>query len=233
MPKRELVCKNCQTEFSRRYAKNRRGGEGTYCSYRCRGIDRTDNIVGPTQEKARARRSLCKVPVASAAVNYIALSESAYTTIDQEDFNWSSQSTWWLGPTGYATRSVWSSEYGKIGQRINLHREVLERSIGRQLSASEMVDHINRDRLDNRRCNLRVATKAQNCINRPSNVGSSSIYKGVSWSESRKKWVAATKVDKQPIYIGRFVDEEYAAYMYDMYVKGLFGEFAYLNFDYQ
>ena len=51
-----------------------------------------------------------------------------------------------------------------------------------------VVDHINRDGLDNRRCNLRLATKAQNGANRKLNSNSTSGAKGVVWATNKGKW---------------------------------------------
>lgn len=69
-----------------------------------------------------------------------------------------------------------------------------------------VVDHINHDGLDNRRCNLRVITFAQNLQNRrgaqPNNR--SSGVRGVTWHKQRKKWQAQARLNNKEIYLGMY-----------------------------
>lgn len=92
-------------------------------------------------------------------------------------------------------------------KRVFLHREILGVAPGDNIE----VDHINRDKLDNRRSNLRKATPAQNCQNTPSRRGSSSIYRGVSWHKKSKKWTAQISVNHQRTHLGMFESEVEAA----------------------
>lgn len=74
------------------------------------------------------------------------------------------------------------------------HRIVLERKLGRKIAKGELTDHINRDKSDNRRCNLRVADKSLNSVNRGIRPDNTTGYVGVykyypkQWQE--KKWRA-------------------------------------------
>ena len=72
------------------------------------------------------------------------------------------------------------------------------------------VDHINRDKLDNRRENLRVGTQALNCQNLPSQRGTSR-YRGVSWDKAKGKWAACVMLDRRTRHLGRFDSEVEAA----------------------
>ena len=91
-------------------------------------------------------------------------------------------------------------------------------------------DHINHDGLDNRRANLRVATRQQNSFNRRANNGSLSRYKGV-WRDKRwTKWTAQAKIAGKKYFLGRFDREEDAARAYDQFARKIYGEHAYLNF---
>ena len=95
--------------------------------------------------------------------------------------------------------------------------------------AGKKQDHVNRNGLDNRRSNLRPATKSQNMANAISR-GGSSRFKGVLWDKARGKWKAQGKVNYKGICIGRFDLEEDAARAYDAWAIKAFGEFARLNF---
>ncbi len=87
---------------------------------------------------------------------------------------------------------------------IYLHRQIAGAPRGLD------VDHINRDRLDNRRSNLRVCTRGQNLQNVASR-GGSSLHRGVSWSKVAGKWRADVKLEGKQHYLGLFECEEDAA----------------------
>ena len=92
----------------------------------------------------------------------------------------------------------------------------------------EDVDHVNRDRSDNRIDNLRLANRRDN-IRNLKREGGSSCYKGVSWDNTRNKWVACIKYEGKNHNLGRYTSEEEAALAYNKVAKEKFGEFAYLN----
>lgn len=105
------------------------------------------------------------------------------------------------------------------------HREILSPPPG------FWVDHINGDTLNNRRCNLRIATPSNNNMNRrPSGGDRPTIYKGVTFNKRRSVWVARITKDRICKYIGRYASDEDAARAYDVAALALFGEFARLNF---
>ena len=93
-----------------------------------------------------------------------------------------------------------------------------------------MVDHINpSDTLDNRRSNLRLATRQQNAWNSRSQSGGSK-YKGVHWCKRENKWVARIMINGKKKLVGYFYSETEAAHAYDAAALEHFGEFALLNF---
>jgi hypothetical protein len=95
--------------------------------------------------------------------------------------------------------------------------------------SNSYVDHINGDKLDNRRSNLRPVTNSQNMMNRGKTCANTSGYKGVF--KNRSLWMARIKVDGEPIYLGSFVTKEEAAFKYDIAAKKYHKEFANLNFN--
>jgi len=91
------------------------------------------------------------------------------------------------------------------------------------------VDHKNRNKLDNRKQNLRPCTVFQNKMNTKMGKQFSSKYKGVSWNKPMRKWQARIRDHYKRKSLGYFVDEIEAARAYNKAAKELYGEFAYLN----
>jgi hypothetical protein len=93
-----------------------------------------------------------------------------------------------------------------------------------------IVDHIDRNRLNNQKSNLRMATQTQNSANRGKQAGvSSSTFKGVSFDKNRKQYRAYCRVDGKMIHLGYHKDEKKAAEKYNKAALEHFGEFAVLN----
>lgn len=98
-----------------------------------------------------------------------------------------------------------------------------------------VVDHINQNKLDNRRCNLRYVNKSQNAMNSGKSKSRkgralSSKYRGVYCDKRYGSFDAYCTKDGKRFYAGRFSDEIGAAKARDKLAKKLHGEFAYLNF---
>lgn len=114
------------------------------------------------------------------------------------------------------------------GKRFALHRVLLGLT-----NRHELVDHADMDKLNNRRSNLRVATKAQNAANirkLKRNRGTSSEFKGVSYCKRRQKWKAYLRANRHDVWLGYHVTELDAARAYDRSAVEHFGAFARLNF---
>ena len=143
--------------------------------------------------------------------------------IDDEDYPIVSRFAWYIDSTGYA-KTCLRDDKKKV--EIRLHKLIM----GTNVSCKLQIDHINRNRLDNRKENLRYCTIAENRRNRSKSNGISK-YKGVSWDKERAKWYASIKYNYKNIYLGRHDNEITAAQAYDKKAKELFGEFAAPNFN--
>lgn len=153
----------------------------------------------------------------------------AWAIVDREDADLA-ELRWHLGDQGYARRTIARADRPGGCSAEKLHRIVLARAIDRPLNCREQCDHKNRDPLDNRRANLRIATQSQNQANRSAHNDSLSSYIGVSLDLRTGKWLAKTCKDKRQIHIGRFADESEAARAYDRAARECHGEYARLNF---
>jgi deoxycytidylate deaminase/frataxin-like iron-binding protein CyaY len=94
-----------------------------------------------------------------------------------------------------------------------------------------IVDHINGNLLDNRKCNLRCITESQNTMNKTYLVNSSSKYIGVHYDKSKHKWISQIQVDGIKKYLGSFDNEIDAALIRDIVTKKYYKEYGKLNFD--
>lgn len=128
-----------------------------------------------------------------------------HATIDAADAAWASQWRWHLTPNGYAARN--GDPESATGRAIYLHRELLGLTYGDGLEG----DHIDRDTLNDRRGNLRVATHAQNVQNVTVRRKATSAYRGVSWNSERGRWAASVTVRSKMHQLGYFDDEVEAA----------------------
>jgi hypothetical protein len=153
----------------------------------------------------------------------IKLSKGFFAIVDDRDFERLSQYGWWFGPGGYATRQTYQGRKDKksLWKNVFMHHEILKAPKGM------FIDHINRNRLDNRIINLRIASYSQNGANKI--VKNPTGYRGVQYLSKPNVWVAKITVNNKQYYLGRFKDPILAAKAYDMKAKELFGEFAVLN----
>lgn len=150
----------------------------------------------------------------------------AYTLIDEQDASLA-YTAWHLKPEGYAAGRLRPTHLhqGPMSRKIRLlHREILQAPYGME------VDHINRNRLDNRRCNLRFATSGEQARNVSLNTRNTTGYKGVSFLPGARRWSASVKFDGATYPLGLFKSPEAAAFAYDFAARALHGQFAAINF---
>lgn len=151
----------------------------------------------------------------------IPLTQGKHAIVDAEDYEWLSLYKWQYH-SGYATRSVYVP--GKNPKTIRMHRVITEAKKGLQ------VDHINSNRLDNRRSNLRVCTHAENMHNRGTMPNNKSGFIGVSWVKRERRWWAYISVNGKNKSLRYHNTATQAARARDEAALALHGEFALLNF---
>jgi hypothetical protein len=161
----------------------------------------------------------------------IILTQGQVALVDDHHADLASQR--WLplqpGRSIYATRSGHRDDGSRM--TVYLHRAVMERKLGRQLLSTEQVDHRNRNTLDCREENLRLASNRQNARNRSKYRNNKSGYKGVSWDKGAGRWCARIKTAEKYLRLGLFDDPKLAAFAYNLAAVQHHGEFAKLNED--
>lgn len=138
---------------------------------------------------------LTKIPLRNTEKNIV-----DYAQIDEDEFNKVSRYNW-SKVGNYAIGTV-------SGKRILMHQFIMGKA-----PKGQVIDHKDKDGLNNTKSNLRFATFSENSQNRDKKDGSTSNYIGVIWHTSHKKWVAWSSTT----YLGCFDDEEEAARKYDTY----------------
>jgi len=149
-------------------------------------------------------------------VKQIPLGNGYYAYVDAADYEWLSRWTWSLRG-GYAVRL-------EKRKPIYMYRQIMQTPDGM------IVDHRNRNKLDNTRANLRNVTPAENARNRPKPRGTSSRFLGVSYEKKYRKYQAQINYQGRCCYIGFFADEIEAARARDYKAVQVLGEAAPLNF---
>jgi hypothetical protein len=126
--------------------------------------------------------------------------------VDREDAPKVEGYRWFMNRNGYAARQ---ETIGPKKQRTVLMARVI---LGLEHGDKRQTDHISRDKLDNRRCNLRIVTKAQNAQNRMRTDGISK-HRGVTLAKRVKKrpWQAYGAVNGKMTHVGYFATEDEAA----------------------
>jgi hypothetical protein len=148
----------------------------------------------------------------------IQLTKGKETIVDDDDFEYLSQFNWYCDNKGYACRGF------QRHKKIFMHRVVNVTPTGFE------TDHINRNKLDNRKCNLRSCTNTENQVNKNLNKNNTSGYKGVCFSKRKGLWQAYVSVNHSVKWLGYFDNPIEAAKAYDKQVLETYGMFVYLNF---
>lgn len=179
-----------------------------YCQVQRKGVAYT---TMQDKRPATIKDGVARIPV---GVN----AKDGYILVDTED-SWVDRYKWSSSIGGYAFTKVG----GRRGKNTSIHRLLLSPA------DSQEVDHINGDKLDNRRSNLRLCTRGENAHNMgPHKNRNQSGFKGVSVRGRRFR--ASIYHRKVNYHLGYFDTAISAAKAYDTRAKELFGDFAWLNF---
>ena len=143
-----------------------------------------------------------------------------------DEFDWLMNYSWHINKQGYAVHFVNKRDADFWGlparKAVYMHRVVT----GLARGDKRVADHINHNKLDNRRDNLRICSVKENLQNQQSQRR----FKGVFYLKGRRKcWQAAIVVNGKKQFLGNFYSEEEAARAYNAAATEYFGEFAYLN----
>lgn len=151
----------------------------------------------------------------------IPLTRGKAALVDAEDYEELSKHNWQFSTTiGYAVGQIRYSD-DKYSEKILMHRYIMGTGEGLH------TDHINGDKLDNRKENLRICTPSENFVNRGiCKKRNKSGYKGVYWSERDKMYQVTMRKNSKTYYVGMYKDIDEAIKMYDFWIVQMWGEYA-------
>ena len=137
--------------------------------------------------------------------------EKCRALIDLDDIDKVKKYKWGL-ENNYVSASI-------NGKRVKLHRLIMN------CPDDKLIDHINRNRLDNRKSNLRITTHQQNNMNKGLTKSNTSGYTGIYWHKARNKWQVSIKVNYKSIFLGYYTDLEEAIKVRKEAEEKYFGEY--------
>ena len=160
----------------------------------------------------------------------IMLSQDKVTIVDDEDYEYLSKQKWSFH-NGYAVG------YDKEKKKqIKIHRFIMEKQLQESIIPNARLDHIDGDKLNNQKYNLRIVTAQQNSMNSKMQIDNKSGYKGIAIQTHKckdgslsKYWQAKIQYNGKTIRLGTYGTPEEAAKKYNEAAIKYFGEYAKLN----
>jgi hypothetical protein len=139
----------------------------------------------------------------------IKLTNGDYAIVDNNDYLFLNSYTWTcLQSKGNRTKYAQSRMGIKNESMIYMHRFILD------AKKNQIIDHKNRNGLDNRRKNLRFCTASENQWNKSLYSKNVSGYTGVSWHKNGEKWQARISAHNKTYFLGLFTDKKEAVLAY-------------------
>lgn len=154
---------------------------GCYQKERCSVVNAKDNVIEDCGDYVKVFFNNCR----------------DYVKVDKDDFNKIKDLCWHKNDAGYAVART-------DDKLVKMHRLLMG------FPPDLDIDHINQNKLDNRKDNLRVATKQQNLFNHGIQRNNISGVKGVRWNKKNRKWVAYISFNGEQKYLGSFNNIEEA-----------------------
>ena len=154
-------------------------------------------------------------------VRRIPLTRGKFALVDAADYYRLAKFNWY---TKEPTKGIFYAGGSRNKKSFTMHRMIMN------APGHLVVDHIDRNGLNNCRSNLRLCTPAQNVRNTFSHKFGSSRYKGVNWHKIKNKWRAVIQLNNKKYHLGYFKNEIDAAKAYYKKAGQLHGDFACLNF---
>jgi len=134
--------------------------------------------------------------------------QGKHAIVDDDDYDFLNQFKWCVDSNGYIRKATW------------MHREVNRTPVGMD------TDHINGNKLDNRKCNLRSCTHGQNVSNVAIRKDNTSGYKGVCWHKGSGKWHAYINIHGVRKHLGSFTGIKEASKAYARASRKYHGKFS-------
>lgn len=170
---------------------------------------------------------LCIFAINTVGMREIPLTQGKVALVDDEDYDYLMQWKWKINNDGYAVAYTRDHLFPGHSRPIKIaslmHREIFKHPL------NLIVDHIDGDRLNNTRVNLRICTQSENSKNRCVPKNNKSGFKGVCWSKRSGKWVAQLTANGRVMHLGLFTCPTAAALVYNAAAIKHHGEFAKLN----
>ena len=138
----------------------------------------------------------------------VELTRGQFALMDNGDFSKIKDNKWlasWAVNTNsfYAERRASKKEISEgCPSHLSMHRVVMNAKKG------DIIDHINHNTLDNRKCNLRFVTCSQNNMNKKAYSNNNSGIPGVNWRPVSKKWRAYIQSEGKQVHLGSFTSKD-------------------------
>lgn len=148
--------------------------------------------------------------------------KTLHCIFDKEDYELIKPYYWSITEDEYA-----NAYNPKTKEKYYMHRFIL--GLKKSNHINDYVDHINGNKLDNRKCNLRICTPSQNMINQKIRPNNTSGVNGVCYSKKDKRWIAAININKKRTVIGYYKNLEEAKIARELAEKEYYRDFSYIK----